>query len=174
MLLARDKKRGLRSSIDWPVNSFYSISHDLLIAKLNAYGFDPNALNVTHSYLSEGSQETKAGSCFSDLLDIFYSVPQASMLVPIPFNINLCNLFLSECSSEFSNFADDTTPYESFNSEKFLGVTVDSKLSFNDHITNPCRKTSQILHALSRVTSQMSFDKKIMLSKTFTIPIIAH
>ena len=117
--------------------------------------------------------------------------------------------------SEFSNFADDTTPYEcgknyeevinkledtikklfnwfqcnnfkenaskchffltpykpvtikikgstieSSNSEKLQGVTIDSKLSFDDHIINLCRKTSQKLHALSRVASRMSFKEK--------------
>ena len=34
------------------------------------------------------------------------------MLGPVFFNINVCDLFLSEYSSEFTNFADDTTPYE--------------------------------------------------------------
>ena len=48
---------------------------------------------------------------------------------------------------------------ESSNSKKLLGV-IDSKLSFDDHITNLCRKTSQKLHALSRVASHMSFNKK--------------
>ena len=49
---------------------------------------------------------------------------------------------------------------ESSSSEKLLGVTIDNKLSFDDHITTLCRKTSQKLHALSRVASYMSFDKK--------------
>ena len=56
---------------------------------------------------------------------------------------------------------------ESSNSEKLLGVTIDNKLSFDDHITILCRKTSQKLHALSRVASYMSFDKKRILLKTF-------
>ena len=49
---------------------------------------------------------------------------------------------------------------ESSNSEKLLGVTIDSKLLFDDRITILCRKTSQKLHALSRVASHMSFNKK--------------
>ena len=56
---------------------------------------------------------------------------------------------------------------ESSNSENLLGVTINSKLSFDDHITILCRKTSQKLHALSRVASYMSFDKKRILLKTF-------
>ena len=42
--------------------AFDCISHDLLIAKLNAYGFDHNALNVIHDYLFGRSQKTKVGS----------------------------------------------------------------------------------------------------------------
>ena len=42
---------------------------------------------------------------------------------------------------------------ESSYSEKLLGVTIDSKLSFDDHITILCRKTGQKHHALSRVAS---------------------
>ena len=34
------------------------------------------------------------------------------------------------------------------NSEKILGVTIDSKLSLDDNITTQCRKTSQKIHAL--------------------------
>ena len=37
--------------------------------------------------------------------------PQVSILGPLLFHINLCDLFLSEYSSEFTNFAEDTTSY---------------------------------------------------------------
>ena len=65
---------------------------------------------------------------------------------------------------------------ESSNSKKLLGV-IDSKLSFDDHIINLCGKTSQKLHALSRVASHMSFDKKRILLKILLLPhnsIIVH
>ena len=92
--------------------AFDCISHDLLMAKLNAYGFDQNALNDIHNYLFGRSQRTKVGFSFSDLLGILYGVPQGSILDPLLFNINICDLFLSDYSSEFTNFTGDTTPYE--------------------------------------------------------------
>ena len=45
-------------------------------------------------------------------LDIIYGVPQGSILGPLLFNIDLCDLFFEDYSSDFANYADDTTPYE--------------------------------------------------------------
>ena len=36
-------------------------------------------------------------------------------------------------------------------SEKLLGVKLDHKLSFDDHISELCKKASRKIHALSRV-----------------------
>ena len=44
-------------------------------------------------------------------------------------------------------------------SEKLLGITIDSKLSFDDHVTSLCKKTSQKLHALTRVAQYMDIPK---------------
>ena len=48
---------------------------------------------------------------------------------------------------------------ESTNSEELLRVTIDSKVLFDGHITNLCRKTNQKLRSLSMVASYMSLDK---------------
>ena len=101
MLLALDEKGVCGAIMADPSNAFDCISHDLLIAKLNAYGFDQNALNVFHNCLFGRSQKTKVGSSFSDFLDILHGIPQYPILGPLLFNINLCDLFLSESGSEF-------------------------------------------------------------------------
>ena len=57
-------------------------------------------------------QKAKVGSSFSAYLDIIHGVPQGPILGPLLCNIGLCDLFLEEYSSDFTNFADDTNPYE--------------------------------------------------------------
>ena len=50
-LLARDKKEVCGAILTDLSKVFDCISNDLLKAKLNAYGFDHNSLNVFHNYL---------------------------------------------------------------------------------------------------------------------------
>ena len=90
--------------------AFDCICHDLLIAKLNIYGLERNALKLVYDYVSNRSQKTKVGSSFSTYFDIFYGVPQGSIHGPLLFNIDLCDLFFLKTT--VANFADDTTPYE--------------------------------------------------------------
>ena len=45
--------------------AFDCLSHDLLIAKLHAYGFDIPALKVLHHYLTNRKQSLKIDSTFS-------------------------------------------------------------------------------------------------------------
>ena len=86
------------------------ICHDLLIAKLNTYGFHRIALKLIYDYLSNRSQKAKASSSFSACLDIIYGVLQVSILGSLLFNIDLCDLRAIVLT--FGNFADDITPYE--------------------------------------------------------------
>ena len=66
--------------------AFDCIPYDLLIAKLNAYGFDQEALKLIHCYLCDRSQKVKEGSSFRKGLDIFCGVPQMPILGPLLFN----------------------------------------------------------------------------------------
>ena len=91
--------------------AFDCISHDLLIAKLNAYGWSLSALKLVHSYLQNRKQITKIGSSYSLWEKIVSGVPQGSILGPLLFNIFLWDLFLSIENNYLTNYADDTTPY---------------------------------------------------------------
>ena len=91
--------------------AFDCVRHDLLIAKLNAYGFDRGALEILCSYLSERWQRTKINSEYSTWNELNVGVPQGSVLGPILFNIFVNDLLWTITDSEVCNFADDTKIY---------------------------------------------------------------
>ena len=86
------------------------ICHDLLTAKLNAYGLSLSSLKPITTDLQNRKQRTKIGSIYRDWRDIISGVPQGSVLGLLLFNIFLCDLFFEDENNYFANHADDTTP----------------------------------------------------------------
>ena len=201
--------------------AFDCLDHDLLLAKLDAYGFSRNALILICSYLSDRRQQVKVD--YSNI-----RVPQGSVLGPLLFNIFINDIFYLVNDTEVCNYADDTKLYvgdknlrtvlsklekdtlllsEWFSdnfmklneekshllifgtksdgmalnigasqmseseSEKLLGVTIDSKLNFNLPVIQLCVKASQKLHALARVSKYMDTEKVKLIMRSF---IMSH
>ena len=69
------------------LKAFDCLDHELLIAKLNAYGFSLTALKLVHNYLSNRKQRTKINQPYSSLLEITFGATQGSILGPLLFNI---------------------------------------------------------------------------------------
>ena len=90
---------------------FDCLNHELLIAKLEAYGFNQESLTYIYSYLSDRRQRTKVNNSFSSWSHIKTGVPQGSILGPLLFNIYLNDIFYFVNNSDITNYADDTTPY---------------------------------------------------------------
>ena len=55
--------------------------------------------------------------------------------------------------------------------EKLLGIKIDCKLSFDDHIKNMCKKAGAKLNALTRVTQYMNTEKKRLIMMLFFVTI---
>ena len=65
--------------------AFDCLLHDVLTAKLAAYGFDYDSLVFIQSYLSERQRSTKVNNAYNIYSDILYGVPQGSILGPLFF-----------------------------------------------------------------------------------------
>ena len=91
--------------------TFDCLPHDLLIAKLHAYGIKKGSLNLLFSNLKNRKQRVRLNNTYSEWIDILFGVSQGSILGPLLFNIFLCDLFLFLDDIPVANYADDNTPY---------------------------------------------------------------
>ena len=91
--------------------AFDCLQHDLLLAKLNAYGFDYKSLKLISSFLSNRKYRAKINSSFSKWKNLLIGIPQGSVLGPLLLNIYISELFLFMSESNVANYADDTTLY---------------------------------------------------------------
>ena len=90
------------------------LSHELVIAKLDAYGFDKNTLKLVNSYLSNRKQRVKINNKNSSWSEISFGVLQGSILGPLLFNIFICDMFYFLEDYDIANYADDSTPYNGY------------------------------------------------------------
>ena len=74
--------------------AYVCLPHDLMVAKLEAYGLAKESLQLICDYLSYRKQTTKTGSAYSDWANIFREIPQGSLLGPLLFKIYTNDIFL--------------------------------------------------------------------------------
>ena len=90
--------------------------HDLIVAKLNAYGFGIQSLRLIANCFSNRRQKVKIGTTYSNWLRTKTDAPQGSVLGPLFFNTLLNDFIYVIEQSEVCNFADDNTIFSCGNS----------------------------------------------------------
>ena len=92
--------------------AFDSVSHQILLEKLNLIGFNDDALELIFSFLSHRSQQVVINNTVSYITETYQGVPQGTLLGPLLFNIykNDITKYISE-ECRIIQYADDCLIY---------------------------------------------------------------
>ena len=101
---------------------FNCLSHELLIATLDAHGFEKIGLKLVNSYSSNSKQRVEINEKYNSWSEILFGVSQSSILGPLLFNIFICDMFYFPEDFDTANYADDSTPY---NADKNLVINLE-------------------------------------------------
>ena len=80
-------------------------------------------------------------------------------------NADKCHLLVTTKSAVSANIGEFVI--NNSNEEKLSGIKIDTKLSFENHVSSLCKKASQKLHALTRIANYMDLRKRKCLMKAF-------
>ena len=82
-------------------------------------------------------------------------------------NTGKCNLLTFRTNQDNIKIKIGEAIVEESSEEKLLGVIIDKNLTFKSHVSNLCKRASQKLHALARVSPFMGSDKLRLLISSF-------
>ena len=213
--------------------AFDSINHDILLRKLQFYGFHGKIYQWIKSYLSNRSQYIKLEEAESSLQNIEFGVPQGSILGPLLFLIFINDM--PNCSEIifFCLFADDSnlfinaTDFDSLqsilnnelpkvsnwilvnqlsvnfkkthylvfhrgnqprsislklcnhkvprqNCSKMLGIFIDDKLTWKDHIQHVTKKVASAVGVLNKLKKSLNMEARKILYYSLIYPYLQY
>lgn len=90
------------------------------------------------------------------------------------FNVSKCEHMRISRSTNVSNvsYSMHSNSLKSVDTIKYLGITIDSRLSFEQHILNICKKANNILHMLMRNLKKAKPKTRETAFKTICRPIL--
>ena len=151
--------------------AFDTIDHNILLHKLEHYGFRGIVLEWFKSYSSNRTQYVSYNSCESSLRDIVCDVPQGSILGPLLFIPYVNDITYTSNVLDFILFVDNTTILYS---HKELGSNVvneeleevSSWFKANKLLVNASKSNFMILGTPKMTSSKTHQDFNITLNDT--------
>ena len=110
--------------------AFDTVSHDILLEKLDHYGIRSISNDWFRSYLTDRSQFVSINGFNSDFKTINYSVPQSFVLGSLLFLMYINDLKTAIKHCEIFHFADDTCLLNIKDSVKQISKVVNKDLKF--------------------------------------------
>ena len=146
--------------------AFDTLSHDLLLTKLQNMGFSYSSITWFRSYLSNRTQQTKLGNIKSSIATTEAGVPQGSILGPILFISFTADFHHTFPNCKIHAYADDTQILLSAKTLEDLKHQIESTIALaqtwftnNSLKINPT-KTEIMVFSNSDIKHSISFSVK--------------
>ena len=124
------------------------------------------------------ADDTPIFACGSDMSSILKSLEEDASLLSLWFKNNYMKmnedksqLLICGSKGEDVSVSISGSLIQESDEEKLLGLTLDRKLNFKNHVSNLCKNASQKLHALARVSKYM---EKSQLELAMTSFVMSH
>lgn len=91
--------------------AFDSLSHSLILKKLEAYGFVPDSLNLMRSFFEKRMNRVKLGNNVSEWMNMIRGCPQGSSFGPLLWNLFQNDMAHYVRNADLTMYADDHQLY---------------------------------------------------------------
>ena len=156
------KNHHMNVSIDYS-KAFDTVSHSILLKKMEKYGIRGNALRLFENYLSGRKQYVDLNGSCSTEREFLIGVPQGSCLGPLLFLIYVNDFPFASSQLTSVLFADDTTISCSHHSYENLVALMNAELIYiknwtdSNRLTINISKTNAIVYSNRSISNPTNF-----------------
>ena len=129
----------------------------------------PDAINVHCKVFADDTKIYEDANKQNDLQRDLYSMQRWTELWNLYFNVNKCKVMhigkKNPRNSYYMKIEDCQQKLETCEEEKDLGITFDSNLNFDKHISNVTKKANQMLGLIKRTFTYLDKDMFLKLYK---------